>query len=416
MGLYDDPLNPNMAPQIAQGLANPPAAPSLLPPSQAMPQQDPTPMPPTPAAAMPQAALPPQPAGPTTYDPYSYVAPNSALNQPQVQDKLTQAFMRMAESATSGHDRAAEKQQAATKIFGGAAAALGGVMGGGYAAGGLQALQMANQAVQDAKGQRHQDQQQSLTGMQTLANILRNTSKDTQNALAGQVRLAIQGQRAQTYAEHTKTKDANETKKVKETERHHQLSESLRAIGITNTHDVALKKLEQVKEHYAEEAALRRQLAQLKAESQKYGDDKRYQGQIESINTRIKLSNQARQAAALKFDDEMEARLGRRDSNGNLVYQGVAVPSLANTVQDVDLMEAPPAAQAPAPLPAQAPAAAAPQAAAPQVSPNQQKALGLMTQYQQLFQSGHMPPEIYQQKLQSFQRNFPMFQGQFNGQ
>src|SRR6185437_8056949 len=99
--MYNDPLNPNQAPQIAQGLAPPPQAqapaPSIPPPSQTAPAAPPPP-------AAPPSAAPAPPAAPQMYyDPYNYVAPNSVLNQPQVQDKLTQAFMNMAQSATTGH-------------------------------------------------------------------------------------------------------------------------------------------------------------------------------------------------------------------------------------------------------------------------------------------------------------------------
>ncbi|MBY0545818.1 MAG: hypothetical protein K2W95_00865 [Candidatus Obscuribacterales bacterium] len=162
--------------------------------------------------------------------------PETVASTDERQARLGQAFDKFTGSAFSGRDARAEREMQATNVFGNAIGGLMAMFGSdATAAGGAQLLQDVNQKVLQQKQERRLAQQDALTGLKTVTDVINNTSPTGQKALAYQLKAVQGGQKAETDAFKAQTSrmravNAGEisARKATETERHNKAIEDFK--------------------------------------------------------------------------------------------------------------------------------------------------------------------------------------------
>lgn len=304
-------LQQNMVPEAAQ----PPPMPMQLP------AQAPGMMPGVP----PQVA-----AGMSMYpqgNPYAAFSGGreSVISDENRQAKLGSAFDAMLQSVVQGADKSSQNQMRGTQLFGGAAAALGGLLGGGYAQGGLQVLQDVNQKVHDAKVERHQQQQEAITGLKALTDIVGTTSPYSQKNLAMQLKgtqagqkLGIDADRAATSRMRAFNSETFKTRQIAEAERHNKASEGLKQAGLG---ELAAKR-QLMGDIANQKAKLAVQLQQMQDTVKREGYNATTQANMANLAAKYKMFNAAQGRLAFEFQEKSKLMAGRKDKEGNLVYSG----------------------------------------------------------------------------------------------
>ncbi len=113
--------------------------------------------------------------------------PNTVLSQPGIQARAGELANTLMGDIINGKNEKQQRDFAGSKIFGGASAILGGLMGGGYAQGGLHTLEQVNQHIAQAKTERAMKQRDAWTGLNTVMNFVNSTSPDSQKAIANEI-------------------------------------------------------------------------------------------------------------------------------------------------------------------------------------------------------------------------------------
>jgi hypothetical protein len=294
-----------------------------------MPKQEPDQVPPVQMTAVQQPQM--VAAGMTSYaspfaNPYAILAGGreSVLSEQPVQAKLGQAFEGLIDSAVIGADRHSQSQMAGTQIFGGAAAALGGLLGGGYAQGGVQLLQDVNQRVREARVERHQRQQEALTGLKTLSDIVNTTSPYSQKNLAlqlkgaqSQQKLGIDQDNAVTRRIRAFNADAAKQTQLAEVERHNKAAEELKKAGLTE----AASKRELMRDVANQKAKLAVQLQEMRDKVTREGYNVDIQKNMANLRQKYQMFNAVQARLATEFQEKTKMLSQKRDKDGNLVYQ-----------------------------------------------------------------------------------------------
>lgn len=293
-----------------------------------------------PAPPVAQGLVAPQQVGPVfsqQQNPYAWLSGGreSVLSTDPAQAKLAQAHDQLLQSVIDGNSPKQRALQEIPKIFGGAAAVLGGIMGGGNAQAGLQLIQDTEQQTQQARVERMQRQKDAISGMSAIANIVSATSPYSQKNLAAASNVAVKQQNAQTNAFNAQTKSlkaidikAIRERQAAEVERHNKIGEQLRAFGLKKEYDQMANIAEMQKARLG--VAVQIEVIRQAAEQGRF--DQSMKVKLAELVSAEKVINAKLAEAAGQFDAEMALKSQQHDKDGNLVYQGAVIPKMAGLV------------------------------------------------------------------------------------
>lgn len=319
--LYKKPLL-SQAPQV--GLLTQPEMPQLAPP--AVQEQQ-----------APPVAPAYQPA--TLIDPTQIYANHTGqLSAPDPQKQLYNAWQGTLNKVAEGD----AKRDRGTRVIYGALSALGGLLGGGYAQGGMQLLNQAQTEINHARAESRMRQQDSLKSLTTLTNIMQATDPNSMKNLGEQVKAATKfndQQNASNKNQLSNIKNMNfmevANKREQRLTNHGQAMEALKQAGI----DADYAKMQQLRDITNAKMKFEAMLAQYK-EDQKNG---RATADRELELRKMAGDYMKWNAAAKQMQDRINAQLvmqgAKTNANGDLIYKGVEVPQLSGAGIDIDLSD-----------------------------------------------------------------------------
>lgn len=264
--------------------------------------------------------------------------------QPQ-QDKMGATFNKFIQSAVDGADGRAQREMTGAKIFGGAAAALGGLMGGGYAQGGMQVLQHTQQQIQDARTERHLQQQEALTGMKTIADLVANTSPYSQKALASRTKAEMEAAKQSRVADGQNASSTNKqnTNAInlmgKETNQNHlRTADAWKGLGIIQHGSEVDNKLTAGLTMASEMIDLKREISQLNNATAQQKTSEDYKKAMINVQERWNAAKLMRRAIAESADMKAQMAIQGMYQNGGAKFEETQLPSMLKGV-DADISE-----------------------------------------------------------------------------